>query len=166
MDLASTSSPSGTSIATPNLEVNATATDAAWETDFGALVQTLTDLIPKVPDHNQGVYAEPFENKTVVWKLNFKGIVNVKKGKEKLLEFDLEPFGIRYKFFSGKPIMVHFEPAAGTWDSWNTITPGSQVTIFAVLKVILFPTISPGDNPGRHVRIAFVSVTDVKIVHD
>lgn len=164
---ASAGSPSGTSAReTPSLEAGATPTDAAWGTDCGALVQALTDLIPKTSDDISGAVADQFKNKAVAWKLNFKGIAKDKRGKDESLLFDLESFGIRQKFFSGKPIMVGFKPAGRTWDSWKTIAPGSQVSITAVLKSVFFATLTPGDNPGMHVRVAFVSVENVKLVQD
>ncbi len=140
-------------------------TDTAWRRDCGAFVQTLTDLAPKASVYNTGRYSDQFKGKEVTWNLTFKEIKQDAKGGEDLL-FDLEPFGINHKFFSGKPVMMGFKSAAGNSEVWKTTTPGSQVRISAVVADVRFLNVAPGNNPDSQSAIAVASLENVKRVSD
>ncbi len=134
--------------------------DTPWPQDCGAFVQTLAELAPKASGDNTKGYGDKFKGKEVTWNLNFKEI----NGEN--LQFDLEPFGIKYVFFSGKPVMIGFKPAPETSEGWKTITPGSQVKISGIIANVFFSTMTPGNNPGKQVPAALVSIENVKRIQD
>jgi hypothetical protein len=133
----------------------------AWQKDCGAFVEVLADLAPKASGNNSSGYVDRFKSKEVVWKLTFKAINRDIRDKFPLT-FDLEPFGIQQKkpFFSGKPVMMGFEPEVETAKMWKDIKPGSQVTISAVVLDVFFFVMSP------HHPVASVDLGNVKVCHD
>lgn len=140
--------------------------NTSWQKDCGLFIQTLTDLAPKASKSGNGgaKYGDKFKNKTVEWDLTFKSISQSDKG-EYQIDFDLEPFGIKYKFFSGKPVMMnHFKPATGTLEEWRNIKPDSKIKISAKVSDVFFVTSTPGDNPDMHVPVAVAIVEDTKII--
>lgn len=139
--------------------------DTAWQQDCGAFVQALSDLASKAKGNNEGNYDKQFEGKKVTWALTFREFGRNEKGEESLL-FDLEPFGIRHKFFSGKPVMIGFKPASGTSETWKATPPSSQVRISGIVADVVFAALSPGDNPTRQVSISAASVENVRLVRD
>ena len=142
------------SVATPPMD---------WRQDFGALVTKLTALAPRTRGQIGDAHTEEFKEQAVTWKLSFK---EAKQDGGKLkLTFDLEPFGIRQKFFSGHPVMAGFEAAAGSADDWKAIKPGSSVNISATLKKVFFFQMTPGNSTQAY-DVAMVSVEDVIIVRD
>jgi hypothetical protein len=129
--------------------------DAAWQKDCRLFVQRLADLAPKASGGDQ------FEKKEVLWDLTFKEVSKNKEGKEEV-QFDLEPFGIKQKFFSGKPVMMGgFAPAPGTIEAWKKIKPDSKVKVKAVVANVFFASLTPDDNPNKSVPIAVVSMENV-----
>jgi hypothetical protein len=135
---------------------------ANWQTECGALVQALTDLVPKSVREQNGTSNEQFIGKEVAWELNFIAAEKGKDGKESL-RFDLEPSGIKYQFFSGKPVLMSFSPAANTWDSWNTIKQNSRVRITGRIANIMFATVNPKDNSSNKSPIAISLIENVKL---
>ena len=134
-----------------------------WQKECGALVQSLTTLARCSQSDASGTVGNQFKNKEIAWELEFLEIQKDKAGKELLL-FDLEPAGILFKFFSGKPVMMSFEPSAGSLDAWKTIKPGSLTRISGIVGDISLATMTPGDNPNMRVPIAFASIKNVKLV--
>jgi hypothetical protein len=136
-----------------------------WQTECGALVQALADLAPKEVNKIVGkevTVDKQFMGKEVTWELDFMAFERDKNGKESL-RFDLDPAGIRYRFFSGKPVMMSFKPAAGTWDSWTAIKRGSRVRITGLVGQIFFATMTPSDNPSKHIPVAMATIENVKL---
>jgi hypothetical protein len=138
--------------------------DSLWQKDCDEMIKKLTALAP-LEIKKTGEYEDQFINKKVVWKLNFEKTGKNNAG-EKILDFDLEPFGIMYKFFSGKPVMMDFKPAAGTLSAWKNIKSGSQVKVSGIVTAVSFVTMTPGDSPDRHVPAAIVFVEDVIIIKE
>jgi hypothetical protein len=139
-----------------------------WQIECGALVQALADLAPleviKTDQRFMGKenpIEKKYVGKQVIWELKFQSIEKDKSGKESL-RFDLEPAGIRYRFFSGKPVMMSLSSAAGTWESWAKIKQGSLVRITGQVGQIFFATMTPGDNPNRKIPVAIVMIENVK----
>lgn len=137
--------------------------DTTWQKDCGALVNMLTELASKASGDNTKGYDDRFLKKEVIWELSFKEIKKDNNEKESL-EFDLERFGILYNFFSGKPIMMSFEPAPGTLETLKNTKPGSLVKISATVTHLSFMTMTPGDNPGRKIQGALVTLGNVKVI--
>ncbi len=138
----------------------ATGCSSSWQKDCSAFVQTMTDLASKTNGSSIGGYGDDFKGKEITWNLKFKEI----EGEN--LQFDLEPFGVKYVFFSGKPVMMGFKSAPGTSEVWKTTTPGSQVKISGVVGNVIFIRMSPGNNPGKEVPAAVVTIENVKRVQD
>ncbi len=139
--------------------------DTAWQKDCGAFVKTLTEQASKAAGKNTKNYDERFVNKEVIWEVNFKEIKKNSNGEESL-EFDLEKFGLLNKFFSGSPIMMSFEPAAGALEAFKNIKHASLVKISATVTHVSFMTMSPGDDPDRKIQGALVTIGNVKIIQD
>lgn len=139
--------------------------DTTWQKDCGAFVNTLTEQASKASGKNTKGYDDRFVNKEVRWELNFKEIKKNNNGEESL-EFDLERFGLLNKFFSGKPIMMSFEPATGALEAFRNIKPGSLVKVSATVTHVSFMTMSPGDDPDRKIQGALVTIGNVKIIRD
>jgi hypothetical protein len=137
----------------------------SWQQDCGAFAHDVTDLSSKTSGKNAGDLSDQFENKEVLWNLNFKGIKQEPRTGD-TLDFDLEPCGIRQHFFSGKPVFMVFKPAAGTLETWKTSTTGSPVKISAEVSSVHFITISSGGDPDKQVPGALVSLENVRRVRD
>jgi hypothetical protein len=134
-----------------------------WRQDCGLLVQALERVASKAEGDNNRGYGDQFKGEQVTCVLRFKSVSTNEKGEESLL-FDLEPFGMRYEFFSGKPVMIGFKPASGSSEMWRATPPGSEVRVSAVVGSVTFATLSPGNNPTKQVYIAAASLEDARIL--
>lgn len=137
--------------------------DTAWQKDCGAFVKTITEQASRAAGNNTKGYDDRFLKKEVMWELNFKEIKKNDNGEESL-EFDLEKFGLLNKFFSGKPIMMSFEPATGALEAFKNIKPGSLVKVSATVTHVSFMTMSPGDDPDKKIQGALVTIGNVKAI--
>ena len=142
---------------------NANAPRGEWSKDFGVLVDELTTLAPKTRGQISDAYGQEYKDKPITWKFAFKEVTQ--QGNKTTLIFDLEPFGIRQRFFLGRPVMAGFEAAADSIDDWKKVTPGSQVSVSGTLKGVFFANMTPG-NSDRSVDVAVVSVEGVKVIRD
>lgn len=137
-----------------------------WQTDFSVFASQIEKLRKakgneKTPDLSTG---PTYKNKRIQWSLNFKALS--RNGDKDSVDFDLEPFGIRYKFFSGtRLIMAGFQPAASALSEWQKIKAGAQVSFEGVCEQAILGTMTPGDGVPRVVAFVTVSsVTPIKVV--
>lgn len=134
-----------------------------WQTDFSVFARQVEKIRESKSNEKpvDGSTGPKFENKRVRWTLRFKAVtVKADKGS---VDFDLEPFGIKYKFFSGtRWILAGFEPARSSIPEWQKIKPGTLVTMEGISAQVFIATITP-ENGEPHV-VAFATIKEVSPV--
>jgi hypothetical protein len=77
------------------------------------------------------------------------------------VDFDLEPYGIKHKFFYGKRwVMVGFEADLSAIAEWQAIKPGQSVSFEGVCNTAIIGTITPADSGVPHI-VVFTSISRV-----
>lgn len=131
-----------------------------WQTDFSVFASQI-EKFRKTKEGQSSADSFPsttYENKRVRWTLMLKSVSH--DGDKDSIDFDLEPYGIKYKFFSGtRLILTGFQPAKTALPDWQKIKPGVRVTFEGICERVFFPTITPEGGVGR--LVAGVRVSDL-----
>ena len=88
------------------------------------------------------IHDQIYAGKQVKWQLTFLGF-REDSGKQ-ILDFDMNPFGIRQKAFSSERcVWVSLEPAATAIGDWKKIAKGTKVSVEGTLKSTTFFKLGP-----------------------
>jgi hypothetical protein len=137
-----------------------------WEQDPGLFVSTIAEAAHTNAGrlHNDREDA-PYKGKAVRWTLKFKQLVQGEKGPT--VEFDLEPLGIRQKFFESKyPVMLVFKPDPSAVAEWQRTPPGTVATFGGTIEGVLFVRMTPGDGPNVSYDVELASLQGVRPLNE
>jgi len=129
-----------------------------WQSDFSVFASEVEKLRKTKQGETslESATGSRYENKQVKWTLTFKGISH--NGDKDTVDFDLEPFGIKYKFFSStRLIMAGFEPSPAAVPGWKNMKPGTHVGFAGVCESVSMLTMTPAGGVPRVVALVTVS---------
>ncbi len=132
-----------------------------WQTNFAVFVTQLEEIRKqRARTKNMEFGVGPkYENKRVRWRLPFKSVSQ--KDNKVTVDFNLEPYGIKYKFFYGtRWVMAAFGAEEAALTEWQAFKRGQMVAFEGVCDTASIMTIRPSDSGVEHFAV-FTSIRGV-----
>lgn len=114
-----------------------------WEDDCETFVSAFDRDVRTSPSGSMSdMHDKTYAGKQVKWQLTFLGLRE--EGGKQILDFDMNPFGIRQKAFSSERcVWVAIEPATTAVSDWKKLEKGTKVWVEGTLKSTTFFKLGP-----------------------